>query len=147
MQALTWVRDHAEEFGGDPRLREVFGQSGGGAKIATLMAMPAARGLFHRAMTMSGQQITASGPRSATLRARACLATLEIAPADIDALSKPGYAGARSMRLRAADPTLAGRSVYFGPVLDQRVLPRHPFYPDAPAAVAGYSHDHRQYTR
>src|SRR5262245_44734496 len=54
VQALTWVRDHAAEFGGDPNCVTVFGQSGGGAKIATLMAMPASRGLFHRAATMSG---------------------------------------------------------------------------------------------
>ena len=58
--ALQWVRDNIEEFGGDPRNVTIFGQSGGGAKCATLMAMPAARGLFHRVMTMSGQQITAS---------------------------------------------------------------------------------------
>ena len=51
----------------------VFGQSGGGAKIATLMAMPAAKGLFHRAATMSGQQVTAAGPRGATQRARTFL--------------------------------------------------------------------------
>ena len=49
----------------------VFGQSGGGAKIATLMAMPAAAGLFHAAATMSGQQVTASGALNGTLRARA----------------------------------------------------------------------------
>ncbi len=131
VQALTWVRDHAQEFGGDPDCVSVFGQSGGGAKIATLMAMPAARGSFHRAMTMSGQQITASGPRSATLRAHACLATMKIAPTDIDALLSLDTQ-ALIDATHAADPTLAGRSVYFGPVLDQRVLPRHPFYPDAP---------------
>src|SRR5690606_5047614 len=68
VRALQWVRDHAEEFGGDPSCVTVFGQSGGGAKIATLMAMPAAKDLFHRAVTMSGQQVTASGPRGATLR-------------------------------------------------------------------------------
>ena len=56
--ALQWVRDHAGALGGDPGNVTVFGQSGGGAKIATLMAMPVARGLFHRAITMSGQQIT-----------------------------------------------------------------------------------------
>ena len=50
----------------------LLGQSGGGAKIATLMAVPAAPGLFHRAVTMSGQQITASGP----LHARAARALL-----------------------------------------------------------------------
>src|SRR5207344_2725278 len=70
--ALKWVTDNIAQFGGDPARVMVFGQSGGGAKIATLMAMPGAAGLFHRAATMSGQQVTASGPRSATLRAQAC---------------------------------------------------------------------------
>ena len=63
--ALRWVRDHIAAFGGDPARVMVFGQSGGGAKIATLMAMPAAAGLFHSAATMSGQQVTASGPANA----------------------------------------------------------------------------------
>ena len=130
VQALTWVRDHASEFGGDPHCVTVFGQSGGGAKIATLMAMPAARGLFHRAMTMSGQQITASGPRSATLRAQACLEAA--GAADVNALLKLDTQKLVEA-LRTPDPTLYQRSVYFGPVLDQAVLPRHPFYPDAPA--------------
>ena len=67
--ALQWVRDNIAAFGGDPGKVMVFGQSGGGAKIATLMAMPAAKGLFHRAATMSGQQVTASGSGNAT-RAR-----------------------------------------------------------------------------
>ena len=70
MLALQWVRDNIAEFGGDPGKVMVFGQSGGGAKIATLMAMPAAAGLFHRAATMSGQQVTASGPGNATARGR-----------------------------------------------------------------------------
>ncbi|MGH8175011.1 MAG: carboxylesterase/lipase family protein [Steroidobacter sp.] len=131
VQALTWVRDHAAEFGGDRDCVTVFGQSGGGAKIATLMAMPAARGLFHRAATMSGQQITASGPRSATLRARACLDAMQIDPENLEALLQ-----ADTERLiqatHAADPSLADRSIYFGPVLDHAALSRHPFYPDAP---------------
>ena len=58
--ALQWVRDNIGRFGGDPGNVTVFGQSGGGAKIATLMAMPAARGLFQKAWTMSGQQVTAA---------------------------------------------------------------------------------------
>ncbi len=131
VQALEWVRDHASEFGGDPDSVTVFGQSGGGAKIATLMAMPAAKGLFHRAVTMSGQQITASGPRGATLRARACLATLDIEPYDIAALLDVDTETLVAAT-RTKDPTLFNRSVYFGPVLDQDALPRHPFYPDAP---------------
>lgn len=136
VQALTWVRDHAEEFGGDPGCVTVFGQSGGGAKIATLMAMPAARGLFHRAATMSGQQITASGPRSATLRARSYLDALKISPGDIARLNAADVEEL-VRAIKAPDPTMVGRSIYFGPVLDQGSLPRHPFYPDAPPQSAG----------
>lgn len=135
VQALTWVRDHAEEFGGDPRCVTVFGQSGGGAKIATLMAMPVARGLFHRAWTMSGQQVTASGPRSATLRARACLEQMKITSNELESLLKADT-NALVEAASAADPTMVGRNVYFGPVLDQDALPRHPFYPDAPPQSA-----------
>jgi hypothetical protein len=55
--ALEWVRANIAEFGGDPSRVLIFGQSGGGAKCAALMATPAAKGLFHRVLTMSGQQI------------------------------------------------------------------------------------------
>lgn len=123
--ALRWVQRNIAAFGGDPGSVTVFGQSGGGAKIATLMAMPEARGLFHKAITMSGQQVTASGPLHATARAEAFLAALgegvdpATAPVDvlIDALS-------------ATDPFLGG-GVYMGPVLDMAHLTRHPFWPDA----------------
>jgi len=64
----------------------VFGQSGGGAKIATLMAMPAAKGLFHRAATMSGQQVMASGPLHAMERGRSFLGALGVRPGDVAAL-------------------------------------------------------------
>jgi para-nitrobenzyl esterase len=114
----------------------VFGQSGGGAKIATLMSMPAARGLFQRAATMSGQQITASGPRAATLRAQAFLAALNKSAADV--LQPHGVdTAALVAALQVPDATLVGRQVYFGPVLDDDSLPRHPFYPDAPAQSSG----------
>ncbi len=76
VQALQWVREHAAAFGGDAGNITVFGQSGGGAKIATLMAMPAARGLFQRAWTMSGQQVTAAGPRAAAQRAAIAMQTV-----------------------------------------------------------------------
>lgn len=135
VQALTWVRDHAEAVGGDPQRVMVFGQSGGGAKIATLMAMPAAKGLFHRAATMSGQQITAAGPRGATERARAALETLKIAPGDIVKLNDVPT-GDLIAATRASDPSIVGRNLYFGPVLDEASLSRHPFYPDAPPQSA-----------
>ncbi len=123
--ALKWVKRNIAAFGGDPGNVTVFGQSGGGAKIATLMAMPAAKGLFHKALTMSGQQVTASGPANATKRANAFLEKLgpgvDPATAPIEKLIEA---------LSAIDPILGG-GVYMGPVLDMRNLLRHPFYPDA----------------
>ncbi len=121
--ALRWVRDNIAAFGGDPNRVMVFGQSGGGAKIATMMAMPAAKGLFHRAATMSGQQVTASGPLNATARAKAYLAKLG---GDVTTLPT----GKLVEALDAIDPILGG-GVYFGPVLDMTWLTRHPFWPDA----------------
>src|SRR3546814_10349851 len=56
--ALQWVQRNIAAFGGDPGNVTVFGQSGGGAKIATLMAMPAAKGLFHKAITMRDRKST-----------------------------------------------------------------------------------------
>ena len=125
IRALEWVRDTIARFGGDPENVTVFGQSGGGAKIATLMAMPAARGLFRKAITMSGQQVTASGPLHATARAEAFLARLG---SGIDPATAP--AARLVAALGATDPYLGG-GVYMGPVLDMRHLHRHPFWPDA----------------
>ncbi len=121
--ALKWVQRNIASFGGDPENVTLFGQSGGGAKIATLMATPAAKGLFHKAITMSGQQITASGPLNATKRAQVYLAKLGIDPvtAPVEQLVEA---------LSASDPIMGG-SLYFGPVLDGRTLTRHPFWPDA----------------
>ena len=143
---LEWVRDNIAEFGGDPNKVMVFGQSGGGAKIATLMAMPAAAGLFHRAATMSGQQVTASGPLNATLRTRAVLDALKLPPARASELrTLPAEKLIEVLNTR--DPVLPFGGVSFAPVLDERSLKRHPFYPDAPEQSAhvpmiiGNTHD------
>jgi para-nitrobenzyl esterase len=90
------------------------------------MGMPAAAGLFHRAATMSGQQVTASGPLHATERARAYLAALKAASGDL--LSMPVERLIEA--LDTTDPIMGG-SLYFGPVLDMKWLVRHPFWPDA----------------
>jgi para-nitrobenzyl esterase len=144
--ALRWVRDNISSFGGDPQRVLVFGQSGGGAKIATLLAMPAAHGLLQRAATMSGQQLTASGALHASERARVFLQALGLSPE-----RSPEIASVSSERLVAAlsarDPFIDGGALYFGPVLDERSLTRHPFYPDAPALaravpmIIGNTHD------
>ena len=134
--ALRWVRENIAQFGGDPHRVMLFGQSGGGAKIATLMAMPAAQGLFHRAATMSGEQITASGPLHATQRAQAFLLALKIPDAQAFRLRELP-AGRLVEALEAVDPIIGHGGVYFGPVLDERALQRHPFYPDAPPQSAG----------
>jgi para-nitrobenzyl esterase len=139
------VRENIAAFGGDPARVMVFGQSGGGAKIATLMAMPAATGLFHAAATMSGQQVTASGPLHATERMRLALDRMGLTP------KRAGEAAAAPMgrlldALAIDDPFTPGR-LYFGPVLDGRSVPRHPFYPDASPLglrvpmVIGNTHD------
>jgi para-nitrobenzyl esterase len=135
LAALRWVGANIAAFGGDAGNVTLFGQSGGGAKIACLMAMPQARGLFHHVMTMSGQQITAQGPRAAAARTRTVFAALGLQEGDV--------AGLRALpteRLveatRTADPSIGGSSLYFGPVLDGGLLPRHPFYPDAPPLSA-----------
>ena len=133
--ALKWVRDNIAGFGGDPSCVMVFGQSGGGAKIATLMAMPSAAGLFHRAATMSGQQVTASGPGNATRRTEAWLEAMKLKPSEVEAL-RTAPAERLLEGLKAEDPVLGFGGLYFGPVLDERTLVRHPFYPDAPPLSA-----------
>lgn len=121
VQALQWVRDNIAEFGGDPGKVTIFGQSGGGAKCATLMAMPAAHGLFQRVITESGQQLAGRTRAHATASARTVLAALGLGPNEIGRL--------RTIPWRRLVAAL--RDVTFTPVVDGTVLPRDPFDPDA----------------
>ena len=125
--ALEWVRDNIAEFGGDAGNVTVFGHSGGGAKCATLMAMPKAKGLFHKVITHSGQQITASRTTTATGHARALIAALGLAPDRIDSL--------RTLPMEQLIK-VSRAPAYLGPVKDGRSLPRDPFDPDAPPQSA-----------
>lgn len=122
--ALQWVRDNVTEFGADPDNVTIFGQSGGGAKCATLMAMSSAVGLFHRVMTMSGQQVTAPKPKVSTERALAALAAMgiegDVTAEKLDALT--------IAQIQAGARTTAN----WLPVRDDVVLLRDPFNPDAP---------------
>ncbi|RZJ01383.1 MAG: carboxylesterase/lipase family protein [Brevundimonas sp.] len=129
--ALQWVKDNIAAFGGDPERVMVFGQSGGGAKIATLMATPVADGMFHRAVSMSGQQYTASGPMNATKRTVAWLKTLGLTEAQAGQVKTMPAAQLLEAMGNTEDPVLGYGGLYFGPVMDNKVLFRHPFYPDA----------------
>jgi len=122
--SLEWIRDNIAEFGGDPTRVLIFGQSGGGAKCATLMAQPKAHNLFHRVVTMSGQQVVGVKTAVATQRAERVIAGLGLTRASLnDILILPWQKIQQSTHL----------SDYYGPVTDGRSLPRDPFAPDAPA--------------
>jgi para-nitrobenzyl esterase len=125
--ALQWVRENIAAFGGDPECVTIFGQSGGGAKCATLMAQPAAHGLFHRVATMSGQQVTGAQPAHASERAKAVLKQLGLDKAD------PADAAKTLRLLPMTSLQAATRSGgYYGPVTDGRSLPGDPFSPTDP---------------
>jgi para-nitrobenzyl esterase len=148
--ALQWVRDNIAEFGGDPGRVMIFGQSGGGGKVDTLMAMPNAKGLFHSAATMSGSQVTAGGPLASTRKAQAYLKALGVDSTHLDRLQAlPTEALVAA--LDTADPDAEGEKIVWGPVLDHKTLPRHPFFPDAAPLsasipmVIGSTHDETRY--
>jgi para-nitrobenzyl esterase len=127
--ALRWVRDNIAAFGGDPGNVMVFGQSGGGSKVAALLAMPSARGLFHRAALESGFG-TYTQPREDALRITLALCTaLGVARGDMD-----GLRAVPSDKMLAALQRVTGGDPTQGPgiVADGTVVPRTPFGPGAP---------------
>jgi para-nitrobenzyl esterase len=126
--ALEWVRDNIVNFGGDPGSVTIFGQSGGGAKCATLMAMPGAVGLFHRVLTMSGQQVTVPGTRVSTERARTALIAMGIDVSEGAAVSAAKLNALTMEQIQAGARTMGN----WLPVRDDVVLLRDPFDPDAP---------------
>jgi para-nitrobenzyl esterase len=130
--ALEWVRDNIAHFGGDPNNVTIFGESGGGGKVSVLMAMPPAKGLFHKAIVESGSTLRVSTADEADAAARKYLAQLKIAPDRVDDLQRVPMAD-----MLAAMRAMTGpNSIRLGPVVDGRSLPRQPFDPDAPAQSA-----------
>jgi para-nitrobenzyl esterase len=140
--ALEWVRDNIENFGGDPDNVTIFGQSGGGAKVNTLMTMPSAQGLFHKAINQSGafrgdmpdQQLT----RSITTET---MKELGISANEVDRLQEIPFAElaeASSKALKTLNDRLKEEGedtgvfgLNWGPSMDGKVLPHQPLSPEA----------------
>jgi para-nitrobenzyl esterase len=144
---LEWVRTHIATFGGDPNNVTIFGQSGGGCKVAALMAMPAAKGLFHRAIIESGPTVKAVSPEFSHRIARALLDVLGLSESQVGELQNlpaDRLSGAAVEAMKKANgnpPSLSyGKGwetrLGWGPTVDGRTLPTHPFDPGAPALSA-----------
>ncbi len=130
VQALEWVRDNISDLGGDPGNVTIFGESGGGWKVSILLAMPAARGLFHKAIIQSGPGLTGKPIADADRVARQLLA-------DLKADSPEALASLSSEAISRASVKVSGDVMrLYTPVVDGLALPRHPFEPDASALNA-----------
>ncbi len=139
--ALQWVRDNIAQFGGDPGNVTIFGESGGGGKVSTLLAMPAAKGLFHRAIIQSGAAVRLIDKDRANRLAAAVLKTLGLTAGQLGELQMVPIANmlaAIAPASRAIGPTdhLLFDRYNFGPVVDGNILPNQPFDPAAPALSA-----------
>ena len=133
--ALQWVRDNISYFGGDPHNVTIFGESGGGGKVGTLMCMPVAKGLFHKAIIMSGTILNVNTHEMTQALGRAVLEELGIDKTNLDSILKVPYqelyeAGQRAMAAsigtrRPGTPMMWG----FGPTPDGEMLLQQPFQP------------------
>ncbi len=133
--ALEWVRDNIANFGGDPGNVTIFGESGGGAKVSVLMAMPAARGLFHKAIIQSGPAVEMMSRADATAMAKQVLGELGIGIDELRRIPANRLLNAQMAVLKKINlMSFANRRrVGFNPVIDGLNLPEGPFAPAAPA--------------
>lgn len=138
VQALEWVRDNITRFGGDPSNVTIFGESGGGGKVGTLMCMPKARGLFHKVIIMSGTILNVNNRDMTQQLGKAVLKELGISEKDVDKIKDIPYqqlydAGQRAMAAsigtrKPGTPMMWG----FGPTPDGETLLQQPFQPTFP---------------
>lgn len=126
---LEWIRDNIENFGGDPDRVTIFGQSGGGRKTTTLMAMPSAEGLFHRCISQSGVQFTGVSADAASAAAERFLGKLGLQSNQLDRLQSLSVKQIQDAYY--SDPAIADLGTR--PVVDGRILPRDQWNPTAPS--------------
>jgi para-nitrobenzyl esterase len=135
--SLEWIRDNIAAFGGDPSSVTIFGQSGGAGKVSTLLGMPAAQGLFHRAIAQSGSAVTSMAAGAATQSAEALMSRLGLKGKQVEELQKlPVQQLLDALAPRGGDTAGrggAGRGGGFNaaPVVDGSSLPRNVFDPTA----------------
>jgi para-nitrobenzyl esterase len=138
VRALEWIKENIGRFGGDPGNVTIFGQSGGGQKVSTLMAMPAAKGLFHRVIVQSGAGLTGTPKAQAVRTTEQLLQRLKLTSSQLDQLQTLPVK--QLLDAIAAQPGAApgssGGGLNFGPVVDGKSLPSDPFQPTAPAMSA-----------
>lgn len=142
--SLKWVRDNIAAFGGDPSNVTIFGQSGGGGKVTTLLATPCAKGLFHKAIVQSGSMLRTMESKYSRKIGIATVRNLGLDASSIDKISEVPYgellaAGEKAIAQVKAEADRDGvASFIFGwaPTVDGSVLPSQPFDPQAPAISA-----------
>ncbi len=138
VQALGWVRYNIEQFGGDPANVTIFGQSGGGRKVGTLLSMPYAKSLFHRAIIESGPTIKLVDREAAARNTDRLLAKLQLGKNETRELQKIPVERIMAAYfdvlkdMGSADPMTEG----FSPMVDGSAIPAHPFYPVASSVSA-----------
>ena len=143
--ALEWVRDNIANFGGDPGNVTIMGQSGGGAKVCTLTAMPSAKGLFHKAVVLSGASVRSGDKDYAEKLGAAVLKEAGLTPGEIDKLQQLPWKEFYDISTRAqrklaqemAGSGASGMRFGFSPSVDGKILPQHPYVPDAAPTAAG----------
>ncbi|MRI00498.1 carboxylesterase family protein [Kriegella sp. EG-1] len=132
--ALEWVRENISNFGGDPNNVTIFGQSGGGAKVNTIMAMPSAKGLFHKAINQSGSFRSGILEKETTQAIAAeTLKSLELDSKNIDNIQKIPYktlvdASTKALKIvaekmKAEGKPILGFGLNWGPSVDDQALP------------------------
>jgi len=142
--ALRWVKDNIENFGGDPDRVMIYGQSGGGSKVTTLMGMPSATNLFHRAAAQSGGGGNIPSKEQQRELARQLMKDLGLAPNDIGSLQKMEWVkllaagNAAAAKINPAGPPMMGPGapgtprVGWSPCVDGKVINMRSFFEGAP---------------